>query len=148
MAGPLTIDASVFVSAFNANEPRHTESSRLMESVRARGLPMVVPTLVLPEVAATISRATGDSQTARSFTDQLRRLPGLVLVPLDEGLAAQAAEIASEHRLRGSDAVYGAVSLRFGSALVTLDREQHTRLKPIVRSRDPAEALSEIPGRS
>jgi len=146
MPGPLTIDASVFINAFNPNEPRHTESRRLMERIRAEGLPMVVPTLVLPEVAATISRATGDSQTARLFTDQLRRLPGLVLVPLDQGLAAQAAEIAAEHRLRGSDAVYGAVSLRFGSLLVTLDREQHARLKPIVRSSYPAVALPEIPG--
>jgi predicted nucleic acid-binding protein len=146
MAGPVTIDASVFINAFNPNEPRHAESSRLMEHVRSQGLPMVVPTLVLPEVAATISRATRDSKTARSFANQLRLLPGLVLVPLDEGLAAQAAEIAAEHRLRGSDAVYGAVSLRFGSTLITFDREQHQRLKPIVRSRYPVEAMQEILG--
>jgi predicted nucleic acid-binding protein len=32
------------------------------------------------------------------------------------------------NRLRGSDAVYGAVALRFGTELITLDKEQLNRL--------------------
>jgi predicted nucleic acid-binding protein len=144
MAGPLTIDASVFLNAFNPAEPHHAESSRLMARVRAEGIPLVAPTLALPEVAATIARTTGDPDTARGFAEQLRILPGLILVPLDETLAIQAAEVASEHRLRGSDAVYGAVCLRFGCPLVTLDREQRERLSPIVRSRTPKETLVDL----
>ena len=56
-----------------------------MARVRAEGIPLVAPTLALPEVAATIARTTGDPDTAQRF-----------------------AEVASEHRLRGSDAAYGA----------------------------------------
>ena len=144
MSGPLTIDASVFLNAFNPAEPHHAESSSLMRRVRAEAIPLIAPTLVLPEVAAAIARTTGDSDTAREFAEQLRILPGLILVPLDETLAIQAAEVASEHRPRGSDAVYGAVCLRFGSPLVTLDREQRERLKPIVRTRTPKEALLDL----
>ena len=144
MAGPLAIDASVFLNAFNPAEPHHSESGRLMARVRAEGIPFVAPTLALPEVAATIARTTGDSDTARRFAEQLRILPGLILVPLDETLAIQAAEVASEHRLRGSDAVYGAVCLRFGCPLVTLDREQRERLAPVVRTRTPKETLQDL----
>jgi len=144
MPGPLTVDASVFLNAFNPAEPRHADSARLMERVRAETIPLVAPTLVLPEVAATISRTIGNAETARRFAEELRRLPGLILVVLDEALAMQAAQIASEHRLRGSDALYAAVALRFGSPIVTLDREQHARLKPIVPARYPQEMLGEL----
>jgi predicted nucleic acid-binding protein len=144
VAGALAIDASVFLNAFNPAEPGHAESSQLMARIRSQGIPMVAPTLVLPEVAATISRTTGDSKTAQAFADELKKLPGLLLIPLDESLAVQAAQIASDHRLRGSDAVYGAVALRFGSPLVTLDREQHDRLNPVLRSRYPDEILSDL----
>jgi predicted nucleic acid-binding protein len=144
VAGPLTIDASVFLNAFNPAEPRHAESARLMRHIRGEAIPLVAPTLVLPEVAATIARAIGNAETARLFADQLRELPGLILVVLDETLAILAAQIASEHRLRGSDAVYGAVALRFGSPIVTLDREQHARLKPLVDSRYPQEMLRDL----
>lgn len=146
MAGPLTIDASVFLNAFNSAEPHHAESARLMERVRKDAIPLVAPTLVLPEVAAAIARTIGDKESARLFADRLRDLPGLVLVAVDETLAMVAAQIASDHRLRGSDAVYGAVALRFGSPLVTLDREQHLRLKAVVHSRFPGEALRDMGG--
>jgi len=144
VAGPLTIDASVFLNAFNPAEPHHRESSALMKNIRAGGIPVVAPTLVLPEVAAAIARAVGDAESARQFADHLRDLPGLILVALDEDLAMLAAQMASEYRLRGSDAVYGAVALRFGSPIVTLDREQYTRLKPVIASRLPAEMLKEL----
>ena len=125
MARPYTIDASVFLNAFNPAEAGHAESNRLLTLLQARAIPMIVPTLVLPEVAATISRVRNDASLAHSFTSQLERLPNLMLIALDTTLAQQAAEAAAEHRLRGSDAVYAAVALRFGSILVTLDREQH-----------------------
>jgi predicted nucleic acid-binding protein len=144
VAGPLTLDASVFLNAFNPAEPHHADSSRLMAHVRADAIPLVAPTLALPEVSAAIARTTGDSDTARQFAEQLRILPGLILVPLDETLALQAAQVAAKQRLRGSDAIYGAVCLRFGSALITLDREQLERLKPILRTRTPRQALDDL----
>jgi len=65
----------------------------------------------------------------------------LVLIPLDITLAQQAADVAAQYRLRGSDAVYAAVALRFGSTLITLDREQRERAAGVLVTRHPAEEL-------
>ena len=65
-------------------------------------------------------------------------------MPLDKVLAQQAANVAAQHRLLGSDAVYAAVALRFGSTLITLDREQRDRTTGVVTARYPLEALAEM----
>jgi predicted nucleic acid-binding protein len=144
MARPFTVDASVFLNAFNPSEAGHAESQRVLAWLHEQATPIIVPTLVLPEVAATISRARGDAALARDFASALSRLPNLVMVNLDAMLAQQAAEAAAQYRLRGSDAVYAAVALRFGSALITLDREQHDRLADVVTSHYPADVLADI----
>ncbi len=144
MAHPYTIDASVFLNAFNPAEAGHAESHQLLALLQAQAVPIMVPTLVLPEVAATISRVHGDARLARTFADQLSRLPHVMLITLDHLLAQQAAEAAAQHRLRGSDAVYAAVALRFGAVLVTLDREQHDRVTAVLTSYYPVEALAAL----
>jgi len=145
MARPYTIDASVFLNAFNPAEAGHADSNQLLALLQAQTLPMIVPTLVLPEVAATISRVRGDVSLARAFADQLSRLSNVMLITLDPILAQQAADVAAQHRLRGSDAVYAAVALRFGTVLVTLDREQHDRLTSVLTTYYPLEALTAFP---
>lgn len=127
MAGPFTIDASVFLNGFNPAEEGHVTSLNFLSKVQDQAVPAIVPTLLLPEVAAAIGRGHDNSDLAHQFADSLSRLPHLVLVSLDESLARQAADVAAQHRLRGADAVYVAVALRFGCPLVTLDREQHDR---------------------
>ena len=144
MARPFTIDASVFLNAFNPSEAGHAESHRVLAWLQEQATPIIVPTLVLPEVAATISRVRGDAVLARDFANALSRLPNLVLVNLDTTLAQQAADAAAQYRLRGSDAVYAAVALRFGTVLMTLDHEQQERLAQVVTSRNPAQVLADI----
>jgi predicted nucleic acid-binding protein len=143
MPATYTIDASVFINAFNLAEAGHDQSKRLLAVLQERTTPIIVPTLVLPEVAAAVARGQNDTDLARRFAIALGRLPHLILVPLDETLAGQAASLAAQHRLRGSDAVYAAVALRFGSMLVTLDRQQFERVSDAVATRWPAEALAE-----
>ncbi len=143
MATTATVDASVFLNAFNPYEAGHEESRRLLAWMQDEAVPIIVPTLLLPEVAAAIGRGRGDTDLARRFATRLRQLPHLVLVPVDETLAVQAAVVAAQHRLRGSDAVYAAVARRFGSTLVTLDQEQRNRLTAVIPTRLPAEALAE-----
>jgi predicted nucleic acid-binding protein len=143
MASVYTIDASVFLNAFNPYEAGHEESQRLLARLQEQSVPIIVPTLLLPEVAAAVSRGREDEALAREFAAALSRLPHLVLVPLDMALAQQAAGVAAQYRLRGSDAVYAAVALRFGSTLITLDREQRQRVTDALTARYPAEALAE-----
>ena len=143
MATTYTVDASVFLNAFNPYEAGHEESRRLLGRMQDEGVPIIAPTLLLPEVAAAVGRGRDDADLARRFAAKLRQLPHLILTPLDETLAQQAADVAAQHRLRGSDAVYAAVALRFGSTLVTLDQEQRKRTDAVIPARLPAEALAE-----
>ncbi|HEX7184354.1 MAG TPA: type II toxin-antitoxin system VapC family toxin [Thermoanaerobaculia bacterium] len=141
-----TVDASVFLNGFNAHEPRHEESRRFLGWLREEAVPIIVPALLLPEVAAALARGSGDAGLARRFAQTLSRLPHLVLIPLDEVVASLAADAAAELRLRGSDAVYIAVAQRFGTTLVTLDGEQLERGGLAVTTRVPMEALREVRG--
>ena len=136
-----TVDASVFLNAFNASEAGHATSRRALEWLQNEAHPIIAPTLVLPEVSAAIGRGTGDPSLAGRFAETLARLPHLVLVPLDLRLARQAADVAAHYRLRGADSVYVAVAVRFGSSLITLDREQAERAAPLVSVMTPAQFL-------
>ena len=91
-----------------------------------------------------MARGLGDAGLAIRFALGISRLPYLVLVTLDSTLARQAAQLAATNSLRGADSVYAAVARRFGSVLVTLDREQHTRAAPAVATRFPRDALREM----
>jgi predicted nucleic acid-binding protein len=112
--------------------------------LQSQALPIIVPTLLLAETAAAIASGRDDADLARGFSAALHRLPHIVWVPVDTTLAQQAADLAAQHRLRGSDAVYVAVALRFGSTLITLDREQRERTTNAVVARYPAEASEDF----
>lgn len=139
MAGPYVVDASVFLNAFNPREVGHEVSSRLLRRFQEEAIPIVAPTLLLPEVAGAIARGRRDAALAGRFAATLRRLPHLVLIALDATMAERSAEVAARYRLRGSDAVYAAVALQFGSTLVTLDLEQRRRVAKVLPTRLPAE---------
>jgi predicted nucleic acid-binding protein len=103
---------------------------------------MICPSLLLPEVSATLSRGTRDPRLASEFIDTLLRLPHLVIVSLDEKLGREASHIAAEAYLRGSDAVYVATARRYASTLITLDQEMHDRPASWLTIYFPAEALA------
>ena len=144
MPGPVVIDASVFLNAFNPREKGSELSKELLARLQAEAVPLIAPNLLLPECSAAISRGQNDPQLARQFALALQRLPYLILVPLDEILARQALDIAASFRLRGSDAVYAAAAQRFACPLVTLDREQHERTARLLTTFTPEELLPEL----
>lgn len=128
MNAPVTIDASVFVSAFMPKESAHGTCRKFMLQVREQAIPIIVPILVLPEISAALARGHGKPELAKAFVVELKKLPNITFVDLDESVADLAVDIAANNRLRGSDAVYGAVVLRFGTELITLDKEQRVCL--------------------
>jgi predicted nucleic acid-binding protein len=136
-AATFTVDASVFLNAFNPYEEGHEESKAVLARLEGNAIPIIVPNLLRVEAAAAVARGRGDAGLARRFAAALLRLPHLVVIPLDDALAATAAQLAADHRLRGADAVYGAVALRFGSALVSRDGEQLTRLAAVIQTFHP-----------
>jgi predicted nucleic acid-binding protein len=116
LAKTYTVDASVFLSAFNPYEQGHQASNALLAHLQQHALPIIVPTLLLPEVVAAISRGRQDEALARGFALGLTRLPHLVMVPLDETLARQAMDVAAGHRLRGSDAIITDLHVTYNAA--------------------------------
>ncbi len=139
-----TVDASVWVNAFDQREPGHETSRRFLEVVHTQALPVVVPNLLLVELAGAISRTRSDPARAQEFATAVAHLPNVTLLPLDEELAEQARGLAARNGLRGADAVYAAVALHADCTLVSLDNEHLTRLTAIVRACAPAEALAEM----
>lgn len=136
-----TIDASVFVNAFNPHESGHAASLQLLTAIQERGDPVMVPVLVIPEIAAAVARASDDSVGALEYADTTAALPHVTLVTLTPAAARQAAELAATYRLRAADAIYLAVAHRYGTTLVSRDREQRTRGSAVVTCRTPEEAL-------
>jgi predicted nucleic acid-binding protein len=140
-----TIDASVWINSSDTVEPGHDVSRQLLQELAARGLQLVLPTLVLPEVAGSVARTRNDTARGQSFAQGIAALPQLTLVPVDDALATEALALAATNRLRGADAVYAAVALRHGTTLVSLDREHLTRLSGILPVLTPADALAALP---
>ena len=137
MNAPITIDASVFVSAFTPTEPAHQASKTFMLNMREQAVPIIVPVLVLPEISAALARGQGKPELGKAFVHELRNFPNTTFIDVDEGVANLAVDVAANNRLRGSDAVYAAVALRFGTELITLDREQLDRLPEVLSVRSP-----------
>ena len=139
-----TVDASVWVNAFDQREPGHAASRQLLDLVRQRSLPIVVPSLVLAEVAGAISRTRQNPAGAQAFAQALSHLPGVRLQPLNAAMANRSLLLAAQYGLRGADAVYAAVAAEAGCRLVTLDNEQLTRVAGVVATATPAVIVAEL----
>jgi predicted nucleic acid-binding protein len=132
----------VFVNAFNPHEEGHAESLQMLTAIQERGDPVIVPALLLPEIASAVARASDDSAGAQQYANATAALPHLTIVTLTVLLARQAAALAATHRLRGADAVYLAVARRYGTTVVSRDDEQRTRGSAIAVCQTPEEVLS------
>ena len=137
MKNAVTVDASVFVNAFSPEEEGSEDSMAFLTRLSEERTPLIQPTLFLPEITASIARKQDDTDAALELERDLKSFLELTLIDLDEDLADFASEVAAKHRLRGSDSVYAAVALRFGTELITLDREQLERLPKVLPVRKP-----------
>lgn len=108
-----------------------------MLAVRTQKIPIIVPVLVLAEISAALSRGQGKPELGKDFVQEIRKFPNTTFVDVDDGIATLAVDLAANNRLRGSDAVYAAVTLRFGTELISLDKEQLERLPRVVAVRKP-----------
>lgn len=139
-----TIDASVYVNALNPSEVGSVKSQACLQRLSEDDRPIISPTLLIVEVAAAVSRALDDAELALELSHALRALPGQAWVALDDTLAAEAARLGAEARLRGADAVYAAVARRFGTTLVTRDKQQLARLHALLTVQTPEQLLAEL----
>ncbi len=97
----LTVDANVFVSAYQRKEVQHTDSDLFLKRAVQQAREFHCPALLLPESAAAIIRPTGNLVLARLAVTQMQQFPGMLLATLTEIRAAQAAQLTILYRLRG-----------------------------------------------
>jgi predicted nucleic acid-binding protein len=138
------IDASVHVADARPQEPRHPEARALLARLAADEATVYLPEIVLAEVAAAISRGTGERTLAQRLVTALRRVPHFHYVPIDEGLGNLAARLAGEYQIRGCDAVYVALAQQQGARLITLDCQQRERVPPGVTACTPSAELERL----
>ena len=137
MKTPITVDASVFVNSLSPDEDGSDERAEFISQLKREGVALIQPTLFILEVVASIARKQDSTEIALEILHELRKFPKLTLIDLDDDFADFASEVAAKNRLRGSDAIYAAVALRFGTELITLDREQLERLPKVLSVRAP-----------
>ncbi len=132
MSNYLVVDASVWVARLIAQDAFHDLSRHWLDAQRDQGVQFVAPTLLLVEVAAAISRRTGDSELAKKATEALENLPDLRLVEMDQSVVQTAVRAGADLGVRGADALYIAISQQLTLPLATLDTDQSERGSQVV----------------
>ncbi|MGB8217911.1 MAG: type II toxin-antitoxin system VapC family toxin [Candidatus Methanoperedens sp.] len=138
------IDASVFINAEIEGEESHEYSAKLMQNLRDKGITIIVPEIVLPEISSAISRGTDDPEKALKFIKELKQIPSIVFVPIDREVSDHASKLAAEYKLRGCDAIYVAVAFIFRAKLISLDKQQIERAVEYIEAATPQEEIKNL----
>lgn len=133
----MVIDASVCVSYFINIDTNHGSTVGWLEGAIRDGCPLIAPTILLAEVAGAVARRSNSSEMGLAASEELRSLPSLRLVPLDDELARLSAHVAAALQAKGADAVYIATAEMLDVPLITWDTEQRTRGGLLVSAGSP-----------
>lgn len=138
----VVIDASVYVALVNAHESHHARCWNWFQQAREAQEQISAPLILLPEVAAALSRGTNNPMLASQVVQQIIKSNIINLAPVTSKLAERAAAIAADHQIRGCDAVYVALAEQLDVYLMTLDKQQFERGGNVVRTRQPQDDQS------
>lgn len=121
--GAYTVDACVWVAAFDVADRMHHESAAFLREAARRAVRLHAPRLLLLEVRCAIARRAGEADAGARAESALRGAPFLQLHPVDERLLDAAGELGATLRLRSADALYAACAAAHRTPLVTWDGE-------------------------
>jgi len=133
----LTVDASVWVASQLSSDAHHAQAARFIESCLASEIRVVVPELVLLEVAAAVARLTREAGPGQIAAKKLERFPSIQFRSLQRRSLERAILLATRHKLRGVDAIYVATAREARATLVTLDEEMLKRSADAVATVSP-----------
>lgn len=119
----LTLDANIWVAAFDPRDRFHERSAAFLRAVALDRLRLHGPAIVVLEVPCALARRAGDPAVGGIAHERLRAHPTLVLHPMDDRCISTAREIGVRQLLRGADALYAATAKLFAAPLVTWDDE-------------------------
>jgi len=119
-----TIDANVWVAAFDTKDRFHDESVVFLRSLAGAETITRAPAIVILEVACAIARRYADPAMGHRTAAKMKANTLLHLEPLDEGLLSEALRLGTKFRLRAADALYAATAaLGVDGVLVSWDNE-------------------------
>lgn len=119
----LTVDASVWVAAFDPRDRHHGVAIEFLRVVADRRLRLNAPALLVVETACALSRLFRSAAMGLLVADKLRAHPTLHLVPLRDELGQAAVDLGTGSFLRGADAFYAATARATNGRLISWDRE-------------------------
>ncbi len=131
-------DASIWVSQLRPQDVNHDASRLWMERYTAAGGLLLAPIFLLIEVAAAISRRTGEPALAKKAIEDLNSTNAMQFVPLDSVLTQAAVNIATNLQLRAGDAIYVAVAQQLNLPLLSWDKEQLERAGNLLTAYTPS----------
>jgi len=140
----LTIDASVWVSAFVAGDVHHPQSDQLLEFCLASRAKVIVPEIVLLEVAAGVARVLQHDGQGQVAAKKIERFPGIKFLPLQTALLNRSILLATRHFLRAADALYVFTARVSKTTLITLDDEMLQRGAAAASVLTPAKWLESV----
>jgi len=119
----LTLDANVWVAAFDPHDRFHAQSTAFLFSVTQRRLGLNGPAFVIVEAACALARRAQTAAAGDTTRERLSAHPLLVLHPIDDRLLDTAARMGARQLLRGADALYAAAAAILDAQLVSWDDE-------------------------
>lgn len=138
----LTLDANVWVSAFEPRDALHGESATFVNMISRQKLALHGPAVVVLEVTCALARRLGRAGPADEAAGWLRAHPALKLIAVDDLLLEAALSIGRERGLRGMDALYAATAAMMKAPLISWDAELIQRAGAI----SPADWMAENAG--
>ena len=122
----IVVDASIWVARLVSEDVFYEPVKEWMYARLEEDDQFLAPSLLLAEIGGAISRRT-TSLLGLKAIEQVQSLPGLQLIEMEHALIRDAAQLAAELGLRGSDSIYVAVAARLDLPLITLDVDQKER---------------------
>ncbi len=123
----LTLDANIWVAAFDAHDRFHERSVSFLRAVASADRQLHAPAFLVVEVACALARRSGNAGIGAAAAARLQAHPALELHALDAQLLGMATDVGARHRLRGADALYAATAELTRAALISWDAELVTR---------------------
>ncbi|MDB6117174.1 MAG: Ribonuclease VapC [Verrucomicrobiaceae bacterium] len=123
----LTIDANVWIAAFDPADCFHGVSATMLRRAASGNFSLYAPDIAQLEVACAVSRRRRDPAAGVAAGSKLAAHPVLRMVLVDTTLQAAALRIGTQCFLRGADALYAAAAELTGSVLISWDKELVSR---------------------
>jgi predicted nucleic acid-binding protein len=137
----VTLDANVWIAAYDARDAFHGDSVAFMKLIGVRRTQVYGPAFVIVEAGCAVTRRTGSVHDGQLAMQGISNYPLLTLLPLDQQLLSVAADAGLRHMVRGADALYVAAALLTGAPLISWDNELVQRAGAVT----PADWLSANP---